>query len=250
MSNYPTLSIITICFNNLEEVKKTVESIDNQSVLPFEHIIINGSTSGDIADYFLNINTLIPAYRQIINELDGGISDAFNKGIQLAKSEIIHLLNSGDVYADITVIKNVLEVFKEKGESIKWLHGKYIQYQNNKEVTSGVKFDKNLIYRGMRQCAHPTMFIKTELYNKHGLFSLSKKIAMDYDFIIRIKDEPFFYLEKVIIKFAPDGVSNQNILEGLKEVRESYFTKFGFSFKLIIWQIRVYLIHLIKKIGK
>ena len=75
------LSIIPICFNNLQDLIKTCDSVDRQIEKPFEHIIVNGSTNDDIKDWFIAQNK--NNYRLIINERDAGISDAFNKGILL-----------------------------------------------------------------------------------------------------------------------------------------------------------------------
>ena len=46
-----TISIVTICYNNFEDVKMTCASIDNHSVLPYEHWVINGSTNSSIAEW-------------------------------------------------------------------------------------------------------------------------------------------------------------------------------------------------------
>src|ERR1700760_2512236 len=92
-----TISVITICFNNLADLQQTCASIDRQTVLPDEHWVINGSTQTDIAQW-LEQNPQ-PSYRKWINERDKGISDAFNKGISKATCGITHLLHAGDVYA-------------------------------------------------------------------------------------------------------------------------------------------------------
>ena len=76
------LIIITICFNNLHDLQKTLASVDNQTRTPDEHWIINGSTSNDIAEWLQQ--TSQTGYRKTVNERDKGIADAFNKGIQLA----------------------------------------------------------------------------------------------------------------------------------------------------------------------
>jgi hypothetical protein len=57
-------------------VLDTCRSVDEQTVPPFEHLIINGSTDSEIKDYFSN-NYTAP-FRKILNERDNGIADAFN----------------------------------------------------------------------------------------------------------------------------------------------------------------------------
>jgi glycosyltransferase involved in cell wall biosynthesis len=62
-----------------------------QEQKPFEHLIINGSTTPDIKNYLENNPQ--PSYRRWINEKDHGISDAFNKGVVNATGDIV-VMNS------------------------------------------------------------------------------------------------------------------------------------------------------------
>src|ERR1035437_7179337 len=131
------ISIVTICFNNLEDLKTTIAHIDSQSIKPYEHIIIDGSSKPDIKEYLSSIKH--PPYRTWISERDQGISDAWNKGILRATGDIIHLQNSGDYYFDDTILKLVTDTF-EKHPEIQWLHGKYAQYKGGTWVYSGLPF--------------------------------------------------------------------------------------------------------------
>ena len=72
---------------------------------------------------------------------------------------------------------------------------------------------------------HPTLFLKKEVYAKHGLFDLSYKISADYDFILRIfKDSElkFGYNPKVITKMRTGGISNRNLKNIVKKSIEDY----------------------------
>lgn len=229
------ISIVTISFNNLEELKTTIAHVDAQTLLPFEHIIINGSNSEDI-DNWLN-STPQPPYRKWTSEPDNGISDAFNKGIRTSSGDIIHLQNSGDYYYDNEVLASVSEAFKANPKA-QWLHGMYKQFRGGQWVIAGKMFAPELLYRGMRTIGHPTMFVRREMYAKHGLFSSERKIAMDYDFLVRIAGEQFIFLSKLLVVFTPGGVSNQKVAASLQEVRECYENRFGFSLKARLWNFR------------
>ncbi len=244
MSQQNRISVVSICFNNLEELKKTMNSIDEQRLLPYEHLIIDGSTKDEIRGY-LSLHAQ-PHYRRWISERDQGISDAFNKGVRNAEGDIIHLLNSGDTYASPQVLDVVHQAF-ERNPGISWLHGMYYQMRSGSWVKSGKAFDRKLLFRGMRQTGHPTMFIRRGVYERHGLYSESKKIAMDYDLLIRIADEPYLFLEEPIARFEPDGVSSQQIGKGLAEVRESFERKFGTSIKQRVWFARIHLLNSLQK---
>ncbi len=235
-----TITVITICFNNLNELVETCRSVDEQTVLPYEHLIIDGSSGGDIKNY-LEQNTQ-PLYRRWICERDNGIADAFNKGILRAKGDIIHLLNSGDTYYTKDAVKTVADCFAADS-SLMWSHAQYVQHRGAIDIISGLAFEKRLLWKGMRQVAHPTMFIKREVYNRHGLYNTDFKVAMDYDFLVQIRNEKFIFIPKPLSCFAAGGASSTQFTKGLEEVKKSYRQHIGYSFKQTLWQARQKALH-------
>jgi len=236
----PSITVVTICFNNKDELIKSCASVNAQQQQPFEHIIIDGSTTSDIKNYFES--NAQPSWRRWICERDNGIADAFNKGIRNAGGDIIHLLNSGDVYFDDTILKKVAAQCTP-GTNSTWCHGQLHMKRGGTWVIIGKPFDKTKVYRGMRGTLHPTMFVSKALYNKYGLFDTSLKIAMDYDFLLRIAAEPYTYLDFPIVTFDPHGVSTNTYLQSLKENKLCYEKHFGKSSKLTIWQWRLTVLH-------
>jgi glycosyltransferase involved in cell wall biosynthesis len=231
----PSLSVITICFNNLEELIQTCRSVDEQTVPPYEHLIVDGSTNQDIVKW--RLSKYQPDYRRWIHERDKGISDAFNKGVTNAKGELTHLLNSGDKYASPKSIETVMQCFTAD-PSLMWTHSQFIQHRGDVDVISGLSFDPGKLWRGMRTIAHPTMFVKKELYERHGLFNTDYKIAMDYDFLVRIRNEKFKFIPIPLVYFAPGGASNTHVQKGMQEVKQSYKRHIGNSILLPLWQFR------------
>lgn len=143
----PFISYITICFNNLNDVKKTISSIDSQLIHPYEHWIIDGSNTNEIKSYLESTNH--PIYRKWISEPDDGIADAFNKGINLSSGDWICLLNSGDILANQNVVQ-IVSNFISTHPDLDWLHGKLITKRGGLTVTIGKPFEPNKLYRGMR----------------------------------------------------------------------------------------------------
>lgn len=231
-----SISIITICYNNLQELIETCNSVDMQSRKPFEHLIVDGSTNIQIKDYLEQHPQ--PLYRKWINERDNGISDAFNKGILNTGGDIIVMLNSGDAFFDTHSIEIATKKFEEN-PSLQWLHGKYKIFRGNIWVIIGKPFERKKLYRGMRSICHQSMFVKRRLYNKYGLYNTAERIAMDYDFLCRIADEPFSFLEHPLVIFQPSGVSGVNYLESLRHARGIYEKYFGRSIILSLWQMRL-----------
>ena len=73
--------------------------------------------------------------------------------------------------------------------------------------------------------AHPTLFLKREVYLKHGNFDLSYKIAADYDFMLRVlKDQSlkFSYIPEVITKMRVGGASNRSLKNIIQKTKEDY----------------------------
>jgi glycosyltransferase involved in cell wall biosynthesis len=235
------ISIVTICFNNLEDLKATMAHVESQSLQPYEHIIIDGSNKQDINDYLTSIPH--PAYRTWISERDKGISDAWNKGIRRATGDIVHLQNSGDYYFDETILQRVTDTFIEH-PTIQWAHGKYAQYKGGTWVYTGQPFDRDKLYRGFRTTGHPTMFVKKAMYDKYGLFNIDISICADFDFLMRLSDEPFVFIDHTLVVFTPGGVSNVHIKKGTQELVEVYTKYKGFSLKNWLWmRVRVPLVH-------
>lgn len=234
------LSVISICFNNLTDLQKTCFSVDAQNMPPNEHLIINGSSNSEIADWLMN--TPQPTYRKWINERDKGISDAFNKGIEKAEFELIHLIHAGDVYASDQVIDNVTNYFQQH-PNVNWASGNIRMNRGGTWIVIGKPFDKKKLYRGMRSVAHPTWFVKKEVYDKIGPFKLHFKIGMDYDLMCRLKDESYGYINETIAIFDDSGISTSNYLDSLKENVAIYESYFGFSLLCRIWQFRLRILH-------
>lgn len=234
------ISLVTICFNNLDELIKTCASVDSQDMHPFEHIIIDGSSKEDIKNY-LNSSPQ-PPYRRWLCERDKGISDAFNKGIALCTGDIINLLNSGDTLYDSQALGKVQKAF-EANPDVQWVHGKLYTLRGGIWVAIGKPFDKALLYKGMRGTMHPTMFLRKELYEKHGTFDISLKMAMDYDLLCRIADEKSFFIDAPLTTFDPEGVSTANYVKAMQESYAQYRKYFGYSAKQQAWEYRQRFMH-------
>lgn len=214
----------------------TCRSVDEQTVSPFEHLIINGSSTTEIEDYFSTNETA--TFRKIFNERDNGIADAFNKGIKRTDGDAILLLNSGDCLYDKNVVKIVLEKFNED-KDLMWLHGKYRFNRSGVWVTLGKPFEEKKLYRGMRSLSHQTMYVKKELYDRHGLYDSSYKIAMDFDFVARIRKEKFLFLPEILATGIPDGISSSQYDLSLKEANRVVKKYLGKSWKNTLWNTRL-----------
>ena len=213
------LSIITINYNNKSGLEKTIPSVLTQrGISPenLEYIIIDGgSTDGsvDIIKKYADDSTYPQKISKWITEKDNGIYNAINKGIKLASGDIIGLVNSGD-----TVIPGaydtILELHKEHPESI--LYGAVSFYKNGIfECVHGPCAEQLPI----RMIAHPASFVPKMIYEKYGTYDETFRSSGDWDLFLSFYQAgvSFHYINKLIINFDIDGISNTNTKLVIKE---------------------------------
>ena len=97
--------IITINYNDAAGLKKTIDSVINQTYTEFEYIIIDGGSSDSSLQIIKENANQINYW---VSETDKGIYNAMNKGIEAAKGEYLLFLNSGDYLLDSLVLKKVI----------------------------------------------------------------------------------------------------------------------------------------------
>jgi glycosyltransferase involved in cell wall biosynthesis len=182
INRQPKVSIITVCYNSAETIRATIESVINQSYPNIEYIIIDGgSTDGTIdiiRDYEQNIS-------KWVSEPDDGIYDAMNKGIKMAAGEIIGMINSDDWYTFDAVQVAVNSLTDEKTDIV---HGDIIVCDRAGKQLYEFKGNEDL-HQEIRKCMpifHQTMFAKSEVYSREGLYNTRYTIVADYDFCFRV----------------------------------------------------------------
>ena len=220
------ISIITATFNRGHFIESCVLSILRQDIKDVELIIIDGLSTDST---FEKLRPLIKKNKNIkfYSETDSGIYDALNKGIDKANGEIIGFLHSDDVFYNSEVLKKI--ICKFKNHDIDGLYGnlEYVEKIDTNKVVrfwESCAFNNNLLRKGWAP-PHPTLFLKSNIYKKHGKFDLKFKISADYDFMLRIfKDDSlkFEYIPMVVTRMRTGGVSNKNIKNILIKTFEDF----------------------------
>ena len=109
--NNPLISIITVVKNNKKYIEETIKSILDQNYKNFEFIIIDGESIDGTLDIIkkYDANNLIDYW---ISEKDSGLYDAFNKGLNLARGDMIGFVNSDDLLLK-RCIKNTSKILQQ-----------------------------------------------------------------------------------------------------------------------------------------
>ena len=205
------LSIITITFNNFSELKGTLDSIPKLEFI--ESVVVNGGDCPQTKEF-------LKSYKgKSISEKDNGIADAFNKGIKLASGDLLMFLNSGDILIDPSYLVNAREQFLIN-KKIDFVHSNLV-LKDASRTDLFMRPTFSHLGRGMPYL-HPTMIVRKKIFDSVGMFNLNYKIAMDFDFIVRLKKKELSgYYVKEGFPIAMDG-SGKSITKEGKAIRECF----------------------------
>ena len=205
----PLVSIITIVYNGERYIEHAISSVLDQTYSNIEYIVIDGGSND-------NTTAIINKYRhriaKFISEDDRGISDAFNKGIEMANGYWIGILNADDWYE-----KDAVERAVKNGEAADVIYGD-MRLWNDDEPDFVIKGNHLLLEREMT-INHPTVFVRRLCYEKLGLFDEQYRCAMDYDMLLRLKinGSRFVHVPAVLANMRWGGFSDAKWMIGCKE---------------------------------
>ncbi len=207
------ISIITATYNSINSLPSTLKSVKEQTHKDIEWIVVDGGSQDSTIEFIEKNKKINDKY---ISEPDSGIYDALNKGIKMASGDIIGFVHSDDFLASDNIISKINKEFEEN--EIDGVYGdlQYVDKNNVQKIVRYWKsqpFVKGLLARGWMP-AHPTLFLKREVYEKFGHFNLEYKISADYDFMLRIfsnLDLKFKYIPYVFTKMRLGGASNKSL---------------------------------------
>ncbi len=232
------ISIITITYNDYGGLNKTLGSIPDFEFI--ESVVINGG-SDESTLKFLDSHS-----GKVINEKDDGIADAFNKGVTNSRGDAIMFLNSGDELIEPGYLKEAVEIFN-KNKEVDFIHSNLILVDS---IGTELYMKPPLcnLGRGL-PLLHPTMIVKKSVFAQIGLFNKNYKIAMDFDFIVRLEKKGFkgFYVkDKAVVKMEGTGRSIEQEFDGIKECYKSLkqnsslnlTNSFGITIRIVLFLLR------------
>ena len=206
------ISVVTVCYNEENTIRKTIESVLAQDYPDIEYVIMDGgSTDGTlkIIEEFPKDSRL-----KLYSEPDNGLYDAMNKSLGRITGDYVIFMNSGDMFYDSKVLSDVAPWLTEDivyGDVYRRCStGDYIQRYK------GTHAERiRMMLCGLAFC-HQTQFTRTELMREYG-FREDHKITADFDFVVRALGDrrSFKHVDRVICSFDNDG--------GISAQKANYF---------------------------
>lgn len=206
------ISVITPVYQGERFIESCIKIVIEQKCPDVEHIIVDGGSTDRTVEIIKQYADKYPHIRWI-SEKDKGQSDAMNKGIALAKGDIIAILNVDDFYEQ-NVLNRVLKIFKQLPEP-SLLVGNCNVWDDKDKLIFINKPKKLKLANLLLENANPypvnpsAYFYHTSLHEKVGLYKLEEHYVMDLDFILRA-------VQVATVKYIDEIWGNFRLIEGTK----------------------------------
>ena len=216
---HPKFSIITVTYNAEKVLEDTIQSVISQTYRNVEYIIVDGASKDHTLD---NVNKSNNRINKVISEPDKGLSDAMNKGIQLATGDYLCFLNAGDKFHDSETLQKIVHTLKGQ-ELPDVIYGETAivdeegHFLHMRRLSTPAHLNWKSFKQGMLVC-HQAFFVNRELAINH-LYDLQYRFSADFDWCIRImkKAKCLHNTRLTLIDYLNEGMTTKNHKASLKE---------------------------------
>ena len=216
------ISVVTAVYNRADTIAAAMESVQAQTYADVEHVIQDGGSRDGTLEA---VRAAATPSTVVVSERDAGIYDAINRGIGNATGDVVGLMHSDDFFAHDGVLDRVAERFQDPG--IDGVYGD-LQYVSASDPSRVVRnwrsgeYTPDLLGKGWMP-PHPTLYLRREVFERHGLYDTSFQIAADYDAMLRYLAKGrirIAYIPEVLVKMRVGGESNRSLERILRKSAE------------------------------
>ncbi len=231
MGNTPFFSVITLSYNSVNSIDRTIQSLKKQSFNDFEVIFQDaGSNDGTIEKIKKNLNQFKKA--SLVTETDHGIYDGLNRALKRVTAKFVCVLHTNDIFASNDILEMMALGLKESNFHL--AYGDVLFYSRGdpnyivRRWVSG-NFKKNKLFLGWMP-PHTTLFIKKEIFESFGIYRTDLKVSADYDFILRVLKSDKIkinYFMKPIVKMSVGGISTSGFKSIIIKLKEDFIVLYA-----------------------
>ena len=206
------ISVITAVYNSEATVGDAIDSVASQTHPDVEHLVVEGKSKDSS---LAAIESARHDRMRLISEPDKGTYDALNKGVKNATGDVVGLIHSDDFLPHDEVLSLIAAAFDDPAVEAVFSDLDYVARTDTSRVIrhwSTGAFHRQRLKHGWMP-AHPTLYLRREVYERFGGYDINFGISADYDFILRYFSQATgksVYIPKVLYKMRVGGVSNRN----------------------------------------
>jgi glycosyltransferase involved in cell wall biosynthesis len=202
--DHPLVSVVTVCLNSEKHIAECIRSVLDQTYDNIEYIIVDGG-SGDrtleiVRDHEENI-----AYW--VSEPDRGIYDAMNKGVGLARGQLVGIINSDDSYFPYTV-EEVVEASLQHPEADVFHGDMHVTGEEGRLKVVALGSTEDMVQR--MKVLHPACFVRRSVYDRYLYRTEEFPMAADCDLFRRLYSagHGFHKIDRPLARFRLGGASS------------------------------------------
>lgn len=180
----PLISVIVAVRNAEETLRRTLQSLANQTTRHFEIVLIDGASRDRTMDIVAEFKDRI-AFQ--LSEPDKGIADAWNKGLNHVRGQWVMFLNAGDLLHRDHLARAEPELLASGTEPTIFFCD-VLKFNDRNEPTTmirGYSPTARSIARGGFGFAHPGSLASSQCFAQIGNFDTHLRIAIDTDWLLR-----------------------------------------------------------------
>ena len=221
------ISLITVTYNSSSTLPDTLKSVLNQTYSDIEYIIVDGASKDNTVSIVKEYEPLFQGRMKWISEPDKGLYDAMNKGIRMATGDVVGILNSDDLFMDDKVLEDVAAAFDGQTDAV---FGN-LYFVNQEDVNQIARVWKGSPYKSFKSGwhpAHPTFYVRREIYEKYGVFDTTFDVSADFELMLRLIEKHGIrtkYLDRYMVRMRMGGESTgsiKNIVRGNKNIFRAF----------------------------
>jgi len=205
------ISIVTVCFNAVATIERTLLSVAGQSHPLVEHLVIDGGSTDGTLEILMPWSSRLA---HCVSGPDRGLYDAMNRGLALMRGHLVCMLNADDWFFSPDVCAAVAERYVELAASRRTgepnylaLYGDFVMWwpqahlMCKRRAAAGTRW-------GMR-LNHQSLFIHHDVHAALGGYDLSCGLAADFEMVSRMEKAgvAFHYLPRPMTVFGKEGGS-------------------------------------------
>jgi glycosyltransferase involved in cell wall biosynthesis len=214
----PVFSVITVTYNAVEVLERTISSVLSQSYPQLEYIIIDGGSSDGTKE-------LIEPYAAAgllcrISEPDRGLYDAMNKGLKMASGDYVWFLNAGDTFKNTDTVERIAAVCKEnRMPDVVYGETDLMDADGNVFAERRLKTPERLTWKSFRMgmlVCHQAFIVRREMASA---YNLKYRFSADFDWCIRCMKaaETIVNSRLRLVNYQYEGTTTANRKASLKE---------------------------------
>lgn len=228
MQEPPKISLICGVYNAADTIGQLIQSVADQTYQDLELVVVDGDSGDGTTEVLERRDSEITRW---VSEPDGGIYEAWNKGLKLAQGDWIAFIGADDYLWSPDAVERLATHLSPCDPVHRLVYGQLMCLEPDGRRYLGAQPWEKIAPRFPHISGIPQVGLMhhRSLFDDYGVFDESFRISGDYEFLLRVlkHEDPLHIPDVIVAGMRRDGMSNafaakdrlDNMLEGIRARR-------------------------------